>query len=235
MPDSAGRLADHLCHLVRELTRHRQGGGPHWIMVETVAPRDAPARPGPRRGRSPGRHRDRRDCPEETAPAAFPRFSWRPQSGNTCGGAVIAGRTGLKRDGQNKDGGDWDGTASGRPSRRRSTVAAAGTATSAPAAASTPAATTNPSRLPAANDVRRARLPSPVRKPGNTRRRPRTRSGRPTSLRASPKLPAGAPHALAGVFPFDGISSARRASLQGSIGAAHLRIKFCGTGLPNHV
>lgn len=30
-------LADHLCDLVRELTRHRQGGGPHWVMVETVA------------------------------------------------------------------------------------------------------------------------------------------------------------------------------------------------------
>ena len=30
-------LADHLCDLVRELTRHRPGGGPHWLMIGTVA------------------------------------------------------------------------------------------------------------------------------------------------------------------------------------------------------
>jgi hypothetical protein len=30
-------IAEHLCALVRELTRHRQGRGPHWVMVETVA------------------------------------------------------------------------------------------------------------------------------------------------------------------------------------------------------
>ena len=26
-------IADHLCDLVRELTSHRRGTGPHWIMV----------------------------------------------------------------------------------------------------------------------------------------------------------------------------------------------------------
>ena len=30
-------LADHLCELIAELTRHRRGSGPHWIAVSTVA------------------------------------------------------------------------------------------------------------------------------------------------------------------------------------------------------
>jgi hypothetical protein len=30
-------LADHLCALVAELTSHRLGPGPHWLMVETIA------------------------------------------------------------------------------------------------------------------------------------------------------------------------------------------------------
>lgn len=29
-------LADHLCDLVRELTRHRQGSGPHWLAVSDL-------------------------------------------------------------------------------------------------------------------------------------------------------------------------------------------------------
>lgn len=33
MPDA---IADHLCDLVRELTSHRQGRGPHWIAVSTI-------------------------------------------------------------------------------------------------------------------------------------------------------------------------------------------------------
>jgi hypothetical protein len=34
---AAEALADHLCALAAELTRHRQGPGPHWLMVETIA------------------------------------------------------------------------------------------------------------------------------------------------------------------------------------------------------
>lgn len=30
-------LADHLCDLIAGLTSSRQGSGPHWIMVSTVA------------------------------------------------------------------------------------------------------------------------------------------------------------------------------------------------------
>jgi hypothetical protein len=30
-------IADHLCEIVAGLTAHRQGRGPHWVMVETVA------------------------------------------------------------------------------------------------------------------------------------------------------------------------------------------------------
>jgi hypothetical protein len=30
-------IADHLCDLVRGLTAHRGGSGPHWVMVETLA------------------------------------------------------------------------------------------------------------------------------------------------------------------------------------------------------
>lgn len=35
MPKPAA-LADHLCALIIGLTSHRQGSGPHWIMVETI-------------------------------------------------------------------------------------------------------------------------------------------------------------------------------------------------------
>lgn len=37
MPSRAAILADSLCDLMRELTAHRRGTGPHWLMVSTLA------------------------------------------------------------------------------------------------------------------------------------------------------------------------------------------------------
>lgn len=50
----------------------------------------------------------------EAAPGVEVRFSFKcPKTGRRCGMLNIAGRTGLKRDGQNQNGGiahwDWDG------------------------------------------------------------------------------------------------------------------------------
>lgn len=36
-PAEIAAVADHLCALVQELTAHRRGAGPHWVMVAEVA------------------------------------------------------------------------------------------------------------------------------------------------------------------------------------------------------
>lgn len=35
-PSQRAALADQLCDLVRQLTAHRRGAGPHWIMVGEI-------------------------------------------------------------------------------------------------------------------------------------------------------------------------------------------------------